>query len=76
MFFRILVSSFRRSRRRKTVAFAALAIASAIWTLVLAVGRAGGCNPLPLPSRTEGGELVIREFDLAAEASGFAGAPR
>jgi len=40
------------------------------------VGRAGGCNPLPLPSRTEGGELVIREFDLAAEASGFAGAPR
>jgi putative ABC transport system permease protein len=42
MFFRILVSSFRRSRRRKTVAFAALAIASAIWTLVLAVGAGLG----------------------------------
>ena len=42
MFFRILASSFRRSRRRKTVAFAALAIASAIWTLVLAIGAGMG----------------------------------
>ena len=41
MFFRILANSFRRSRRRKTVAFAALVIASTIWTLVLAIGPAG-----------------------------------
>jgi len=42
MFFRILASSFRRSRRRKTVAFIALAIASAVWTLVLAIGSGIG----------------------------------
>lgn len=42
MFFRILANSFRRSRRRKTVAFAALAIASAVWTLVFAVGSGIG----------------------------------
>jgi putative ABC transport system permease protein len=42
VFFRILFGSFRRSRRRKTVAFAALMIASAIWTLVFAVGSGIG----------------------------------
>jgi putative ABC transport system permease protein len=42
VFFRILASSFRRSRRRKTVAFLALAIASGVWTLVLAIGAGIG----------------------------------
>ncbi|HET7453570.1 MAG TPA: ABC transporter permease [Thermoanaerobaculia bacterium] len=42
MFFRILANSFRRSRRRKTIAFIALAIASAVWTLVLAIGAGMG----------------------------------
>jgi len=35
------------------------------------IGRGGGCNPLPLPSRIERGAVVIRETDLAAEAAQF-----
>jgi uncharacterized membrane protein len=35
------------------------------------IGRAGGCNPIPLPSRVEGDAIVIRESDLAAEAGQF-----
>jgi len=34
------------------------------------IGQHGGCNPIPLPSRRLGGELVLRAADLAA------GAPR
>jgi len=30
------------------------------------VGRPGGCNPVPLPSRVEGGRVVVRVADLAA----------
>ncbi len=35
------------------------------------IGRAGGCNPMPLASRTEGDSLVIREADLALQAAQF-----
>jgi uncharacterized membrane protein len=35
---------------------------------VPSIGRAGGCNPIPLPSRVDGGELVIAASDLAAAA--------
>jgi FTR1 family protein len=35
------------------------------------VGRGGGCNPIPLPSRIEGGDLVITMEDLMTEASRF-----
>jgi FTR1 family protein len=35
------------------------------------IGRGGGCNPLPLASRQEGGVIVIRESDLAAGAAPF-----
>ncbi len=40
------------------------------------IGRAGGCNPIPLPSRVEGDAVVIREADLAAEAGQFPAAGR
>jgi high-affinity iron transporter len=30
------------------------------------VGTAGGCNPVPLQSRTENASVVIKESDLAA----------
>jgi uncharacterized membrane protein len=32
------------------------------------IGTAGGCNPIPLPSRLEGGELVIAAADLVPAA--------
>lgn len=35
------------------------------------VGREGGCNPIPLPSRREGDSVVVRETDLASVASAF-----
>ena len=35
------------------------------------IGRAGGCNPIPLPSRVAGDAVVIREADLAAESGQF-----
>ena len=35
------------------------------------IGKGGGCNPMPLPSRVEGGSVVIRTADLAAEAGQF-----
>jgi uncharacterized membrane protein len=36
------------------------------------IGQRGGCNPAPLPSRREGGDLVIAASDLAAGAPRFA----
>jgi high-affinity iron transporter len=38
------------------------------------IGQHGGCNPIPLPSRREGGQLVVRAADLAAGARLFGGA--
>jgi high-affinity iron transporter len=38
------------------------------------IGQRGGCNPIPLASRREGGELVLRAADLAAAAPLFGGA--
>ncbi len=36
------------------------------------IGQPGGCNPIPLPSRVEGGELVLAAADLAAGGPVFA----
>jgi FTR1 family protein len=36
------------------------------------IGQRGGCNPVPLPSRRQGGELLLRASDLAAGAPLFA----
>jgi high-affinity iron transporter len=38
------------------------------------IGQHGGCNPIPLPSHVAGGELVLRQSDLAAGAGLFAAA--
>jgi len=38
------------------------------------IGQAGGCNPIPLASRVEGGELVIAAADLAAGGADADGA--
>jgi FTR1 family protein len=38
------------------------------------IGQPGGCNPIPLASRREGGELVLRAADLAAGVPLFGGA--
>jgi high-affinity iron transporter len=38
------------------------------------IGQHGGCNPVPLPSRREGGQLVIQAADLAKGAPLFAAA--
>jgi putative ABC transport system permease protein len=65
---RILVNSFRRSARRKAIAMAALAVASAVWTLVLALGAgigdrarrdlsAYGANIVVRPETAEGAPL-------------------
>jgi FTR1 family protein len=35
------------------------------------IGTGGGCNPIPLRHREEGGELVIEARDLAAELTSF-----
>lgn len=48
------------------------------------IGQHGGCNPVPLPSRRQGSELVIQATDLvrgaplfgAAGAAGAAGGPK
>jgi high-affinity iron transporter len=42
------------------------------------IGRAGGCNPIPLASRVEGRDLVLAAADLAKGVSTFAtgSAPR
>ena len=42
------------------------------------IGRSGGCNPIPLHSRVEGGNLVLTAADLGAGVSTFAtaAAPR
>jgi high-affinity iron transporter len=37
------------------------------------IGQAGGCNPIPLPSKVEGDQLVLRAADLAAGAGVFSG---
>lgn len=36
------------------------------------IGQAGGCNPIPLPSRIEGDALVVMGSDLAGGAEGAA----
>jgi len=36
------------------------------------IGQPGGCNPVPLTSRVEGGDLVLKAADLAAGAHLFA----
>jgi high-affinity iron transporter len=36
------------------------------------IGQPGGCNPIPLPSRVEGDDLVLAASDLAAGAHNFA----
>ncbi|HXO19679.1 MAG TPA: DUF2318 domain-containing protein, partial [Thermoanaerobaculia bacterium] len=38
------------------------------------IGRSGGCNPVPLASRIEGGDLVVNAADLAAGARWFGAA--
>ncbi len=73
MFFRILASSFRRSRRRKTVAFAALAIASAIWTLVLAIGS--GMGDRTRRDLTAYGANIVVLPETAKAAPSILGAP-
>lgn len=35
------------------------------------IGQPGGCNPIPLAARTEGGDLVISLADLQAKATVF-----
>jgi uncharacterized membrane protein len=35
------------------------------------IGLPGGCNPVPLPFRVEGGNMIIGTDDLAAEARRF-----
>ena len=35
------------------------------------IGQTGGCNPVPLPSKVEGGDLVLAAADLAAGAHLF-----
>jgi uncharacterized membrane protein len=37
------------------------------------IGQRGGCNPIPLPSRREGDQLVLRAADLAAGVPLFGG---
>ncbi|MBV8200121.1 MAG: DUF2318 domain-containing protein [Acidobacteria bacterium] len=37
------------------------------------IGQRGGCNPIPLPSRRQGDELVLRAADLAAGLRLFGG---
>jgi high-affinity iron transporter len=37
------------------------------------IGQRGGCNPIPLPSRRDGDQLVLRGTDLAAGAAIFGG---
>jgi high-affinity iron transporter len=49
-----------------------LACAADINTTTLGIG--GGCNPIPLPHRTEDGALVIALTDLAGEKRAFAAA--
>jgi uncharacterized membrane protein len=34
--------------------------------VLTSVGRSGGCNPIPLPSREAGGRIVIPVADLEA----------
>jgi high-affinity iron transporter len=36
------------------------------------IGQTGGCNPVPLPSQVEGGDLVLQASDLAGGAKLFA----
>ncbi len=38
---------------------------------VATIGEPGGCNPIPLPTRVEGPDVVVAEADLAAGAGHF-----
>ena len=73
MFFRILANSFRRSRRRKTIAFVALAIASAVWTLVLAIGA--GMGDRTRRDLTAYGANIVVLPETAQAAPSILGAP-
>jgi len=39
------------------------------------IGQTGGCNPVPLPSRVEGGDLVLAAADLAGGVHLFTSGP-
>jgi high-affinity iron transporter len=39
------------------------------------IGQTGGCNPVPLPSKVEGGDLVLATADLAGGAHLFTSGP-
>jgi high-affinity iron transporter len=39
------------------------------------IGQTGGCNPVPLASKTEGGDLVLAASDLATGAHYFTSGP-
>jgi FTR1 family protein len=39
------------------------------------IGQTGGCNPVPLPSKVEGGDLVLAASDLAAGGQLFTSGP-
>ncbi len=41
----------------------------------LTLGLEGGCNPIPLPSRVEGGEVIVRVSDLDAKRGYFTDLP-
>jgi putative ABC transport system permease protein len=71
--FRILANSFRRNRRSKLVAFAALAIASAIGTVVLAIGASLG-DRVRQDLSSYGANIVVRPENQEIEPS-ILGAP-
>jgi putative ABC transport system permease protein len=73
LFFRILANSFRRSRRRKTIAFVALVIASGIWTLVLAIGSGIG-DRVRRDLTAYGANIVVRP-ETAQAAPSILGVP-
>jgi putative ABC transport system permease protein len=68
MIFRILANSFRRSRRSKVIAFAALAIASAIGTVVLAIGASLG-DRVRQDLSSYGANIVVRPETQQTEPS-------
>jgi YHS domain-containing protein len=37
------------------------------------IGQSGGCNPIPLKARVDGGRVVVAVSDLKAQAYAFAG---
>jgi putative ABC transport system permease protein len=72
MFPRILLGSFRRSRRRKLIALGALAVAAAVWTIVLAI--AAGLGDRARRDLTEYGANIIVRPEAAESAPSAFGA--